>query len=129
MAGITILALLCQGGCGGESVEMPETHAAGGKVLAASGEPLGGGLVEFNSTSGKTYSTNGVIEPDGTFSLNTMVDGETVEGATPDTYQVIVMPHMSDDPEQQHASEPVQLSETFEITAGGENNFTIQLRK
>jgi hypothetical protein len=70
-----------------------------------------------------------VIEPDGTFSLNTMVDGETIEGATPDTYQVIVMPHMSDDPEQQHASEPVQLSETFEITAGGENNFTIQLRK
>ena len=128
LASLSAWVLLWQVGCG-QSVEMPETHSAGGNVLSAKGTPLGGGLVEFKSTTGGAYSTNGVIEPDGTFSLNTMVDGATVDGAMPDTYSVTVMPPMSDDPELQHESEPVHLSETFEVTAGGENRFTIKLKR
>jgi len=125
--GILFLTLLCQTGCGKPAPDLPDTYAVTGKVLQADGKAMSGGLIEFQSTVDPPVTTNGVIQQDGTFSLSTMVEGEKLPGAIPGTYRVVIMPPMSDQPEEQHSFEPISVSQTYEVKSEGTNEFTIEL--
>jgi len=124
-----LLGLASQSGCGGSAAPLPETYPATGKVLQADGTAMTGGLVEFQSTAGPAATTNGEIQPDGTFTLFTMVEGERLAGAIPGTYRVTIMPMMSDQAEEQHLVEPISPPQTYEVKADGPNEFTIELKK
>lgn len=124
-----ILGLLGPSGCGGSGADLPETYQVTGKILQEDGSPMNGGLVEFQATTGAPVTTNGEIQPDGTFTLTTMIEEKKLPGAVPGTYRVVIIPLMSDQAEQQHAFEPMTVPQTYDVKSDGANEFTIELKK
>jgi hypothetical protein len=98
-AGLLALAACFQSGCGASDEPLPATYEVTGSVLAADGQPMPGGMVEFRSTAGESFSAIGRIQPDGTLSLTTMVNGKKLPGAVAGRHQVIVMPPLPDNPQ------------------------------
>lgn len=118
----------CQSGCGGRSKEeIPSTHEVTGTVVSADGTPLAGGMIEFRSKAGTPRSAIGMIQPDGTFSLSTMVGGKKLVGAVAGLHQVTVMLPPPATQDVQPVPEPVFLPAPLEVKPGGGNRFTIKL--
>jgi hypothetical protein len=65
----------------------------------------------------------GEIQPDGTFTLATVVGDDVVPGAKPGQYRVTVVPRMGED---QSATPPIELKSTYTIEPGG-GPLTVQL--
>ena len=127
---LTLLAFVASGlaGCGGsEKASPPTTYQATGTVLSADGQPVSGGMIEFRSTEGKPVSAIGQIQPDGSFSLSTLVDSTKVPGAVAGRHQVIVMPSPPDTGDIQPIAQPVVVPTLCEVTPDGANQFTVRL--
>ena len=122
LACLLLACLLLCAGCGGApEIEIPQTHPAGGKVLKA-GQPLTAGTVEFQPQGAAGQRASGEIQPDGTFSLSTIVDVEKVAGAVPGQYKATVIPPIPADQNVQIFNPP----DVFTVEAK-DNQFTIQI--
>jgi hypothetical protein len=119
------LVWLAGTGCGGSGGQpLPKTHPVTGKVFYKGGQPLPGGVIEFQSESNPTLTTLGDIGPDGTFELSTLFQNERLHGAAEGPYHVTVIPRMSD-------NRPValfQLPRLYAVKAE-DNYFSIELEK
>jgi len=112
-------------GCGGSGgMPPPQTHPVSGKVFYKGGQPLRGGVIQFQSASDPSLTTKGDIEPDGTFELITLYQNEQLPGATQGQYHVTVIPRMAD-------NKPVdihQLPRLYTVEAK-DNTFSIELER
>jgi len=128
-AAVLLAVAVCfQGGCGQPDQDLPATYEVKGTLVSADGQPIGGGMIEFRSKAGASLSAVGRTQPDGTFSLTTMVNNRKVPGAVAGPHQVTVMPPPPDTQDVQAVAEPVVLPDTFEVKPDGSNEFTIKLR-
>src|SRR5262245_61851004 len=92
-----VLAFLGLGGLAGCGPAGPTTYPVRGKVELAGGDPrqLAGSNVEAALESDRTVRASGVIQPDGTFTLETLHAGVLRKGALAGTYRVRLI--LSDD--------------------------------
>lgn len=82
-------------GCGKESaVLLPTTHTVAGQIVDKSGRPLTFGAVEFVSMRDEKVQAIGKVNPDGTFSLMTVIGKDSVPGAVEGPHRVTFMPSM-----------------------------------
>ncbi len=81
-------------GCSGQPP--PATYPVSGQVLQADRSPLTGGEVVFNPLGRSDASTTGVIQPDGSFELITVVNGQRVPGALAGEHRVTVVGEMDE---------------------------------
>jgi hypothetical protein len=81
-------------GCGSDG---PKTYTVRGRVEVAGGgaKHLVGANVEAALDSDPTVRASGVIEPDGTFSLETLHEGKILKGAQAGNYKARII--LSDD--------------------------------
>lgn len=83
-------------GCGEAG---PKTHRVNGRVELAGGNAgdLAGATVEAALESNTTTRASGVIQPDGTFKLETLHNGVILKGAMEGKYQVRILNSDDDD--------------------------------
>ncbi|MCA9118800.1 MAG: hypothetical protein H6822_04985 [Planctomycetaceae bacterium] len=125
---IVFAAMVFQLGCSDAAPEPPETFEAKGTVLRTDGTPFSGGLIEFQATTGQPVTINSVINDDGSFALETMIEGHRISGALPGTYQAVIMPALGNQIEQQEQEvEPIVYSKPIEVKASGVNEFVIEV--
>src|SRR5262245_52307772 len=93
-AAVLLLVALASAGCGPGG---PKTHPVTGKVELAGGDlsHLAGSHVEAALTGDPTVRASGEIQPDGTFTLETLHRGTVLKGAVEGSYQARIVP--SDD--------------------------------
>ncbi len=119
--------LIATVGCGGTKPpppNLPTVHKVTGHVISKqTGQPITAGAVQFESLEAAAQVAIADVQPDGTFSLNTFVDGHKLEGAVPGQQRVTFMPRTTED---QSAAVPVTLVETFEVKESG-NDFKIEI--
>jgi hypothetical protein len=83
-------------GCGGPAI--PPTYAVTGKVVYKDGTPLAGGMIEFQPAGQPSLKTTASVEKDGTFTLSTLVEGQTrTAGAVEGEHRVVVVPSRGED--------------------------------
>ena len=126
---LTLLAVAASAlaGCGGSEEELPPTYGVTGTVLSADGQPASGGMIEFRTTEGKPVSAIGLIQPDGSFTLSTLVASTKVTGAVAGRHQVIVMPSPPDTGDIQAIAQPVIVPPLCEVKPDGANLFTVRI--
>ncbi len=118
----TALLAVSLGGCGASS---PKTYPVKGK-LVFKGDDIKrfiGGTIEFVLKDDPNVRAAGVIEEDGTFSLNTYHDGKKLKGAVPGHYQILVHP-----PGWGSPLGSADATALYNVKPG-DNEFTIQLAK
>ena len=119
------LAILILAGCGGARTTSPKTYAVTGTLRYKDGTPLKEGLVQFQSTTGLTFTITGEIH-DGTFVLSTLLEGgKKKPGAIPDQYRVIVVPRG----ENQIVEQVKPAPEIVTVEATEDNRFEIVVEK
>ncbi|MCA9246694.1 MAG: hypothetical protein KDA42_06250 [Planctomycetales bacterium] len=106
-------------GCG-RPAPKTETFPVVGKVLLPNGEPLAGGAIEFHCQEGARLNAFGEIAADGTFSLNTVVEGTRVAGAVAGEHRVTIVPPM----DESQSAVPILLRDTYPVTRG-QNDLSI----
>jgi len=119
---LLVVAVLSAGGCGDSSPAPPLTWRVAGTVLDEDGRPLDGGIIQFLSQRDPTLNMSSVIQPDGSFELQTIHGNENLHGAIKGPCQVMVTPPIV----AVEVPEVIVLSETYHI-AEDENHFVIQL--
>jgi hypothetical protein len=123
--GVLLALSFCMtAGCQPGSKKMPAMHPVEGKVVYKTGQPMTGGVVNFQSQADQSLTTTGEIQPDGSFSLSTFADKERVKGAPLGEYRVTVVPPLGAD----HSVRPISIAKPYKIEAK-ENRFTITLDK
>ena len=125
---LLLLAVLLLGcGSGKTSGEkLPELVVTKGTLKKADGSAVNGGFVELRPEgSTATTTINSIVEAGGKFDLGTFTAGDRHSGAPPGRYQVTYLPEMGTNPEQQHQSQPIVLSEIVEIKSGQENSLSL----
>lgn len=116
----------CLAGCGGGG-EVPKTYPVTGEVVFKGGEPLKGGLVEFQPPEGPSLLlTQGEIQADGRFSLWTLVNDRKVPGALPGRHRVKVHPPQGDD---QSMEEVKVLQAEYTVEPSERNHFQIVIER
>lgn len=120
LALLVAAAVASLAGCGSNSAV--KTYPATGKVVVTGGQDWTGGVVEFESLTNPEHKTMGKIGKNGSFTLETLVEGRRTAGALEGQYRVTVIPPMRED----QTGEPVTLSQTFTVEPR-ENSFTIEL--
>ena len=125
--GIVWLSLLAMG-CGKHADPVPTTYEVRGRVLKADGSPYINGLIEFRCDSDPTVTTNAIIQPDGSFVLETLAGDKKIPGAIAGMHQVTITPLMTGDQTEQSVAGPIFLRQKYEVTAGL-NDLEIRLPK
>jgi hypothetical protein len=121
---VTAAALaLWSGGCSSPSKELPKTYDVTGKVVFKNGQPLSGGTIQFQPTTDSGLTTTGRIQPDGGFSLNTLVGETKLPGAAAGKYRVTVIPPMGAD----QAAQPISIPEAYTVKPQDDNHFQITI--
>jgi hypothetical protein len=119
------LGILLVAGCGRTPATSPKTFGVTGTIRYKDGTPLKEGMVQFQSTTGRAFTTTGEIH-DGAFSLTTLLEsGKKKPGAIPDTYRVIVVPRGENQIVEQVAPTP----EIVDVDARDDNRFEIVVKK
>ncbi|HKI37563.1 MAG TPA: hypothetical protein VKA46_37250 [Gemmataceae bacterium] len=131
VATAALAGLLLAAGCTGSGKPLPTTYPVSGKVLYADGTPMTGGLVQFKPEGNPDVTTTGAIQQDGSFTLNSTVEKQQVEGAIEGPHTVTILPPLGEDQRAARggAPLPVQLRETITVKADGPNNFTLTVPK
>lgn len=112
-------------GCGGGSTNpLPETFSVKGSLKDSSDAPVKDGMIVFQSPENAEFSSQAEIQPDGTFQLFTLVEGQRIDGVRPGDYRATYYPKMT----EAQTEVPVELGETYTVKAG-ENVFEIKLEK
>jgi hypothetical protein len=120
-----LFCFACSGCTSAPEPNLPTAHPVTGTVVDAAGQPITGGTLQFEALASAGQMGIAEIQPDGAFTVHTFVDGHKLIGAVPGPQRVTYMPLMTED---QAAANPVTLTETFEVQAGG-NEFTIKVPK
>jgi hypothetical protein len=118
------LILVLGAGCGPTATH-PKTYSVKGTVVYKDGQPLAGGVVEFRSTKDPMVRATGTVGPDGTFTLFTPTQKDSIAGAEEGEYSVNIIPRMEGD---QTAGPPqIQISgkKTYTIKPDDPNEITI----
>lgn len=94
-----LLATLVVTGCDSG----PAVYPIHGKLTASSGDPslLAGHSIEIVSRENNQIRSFGSINPDGTFEIESLIEGKLVKGALPGDYAGRVV-FTDDDPAQRH---------------------------
>lgn len=95
LLGFGLLLALLTAGCGDDSggeLEQVTPYPVTGKVLLPSGEPLTEGRITFVPVGENGRQAIGMIQPDGSFTLTTINEGD---GAGPGEYQVRIVSTLS----------------------------------
>jgi hypothetical protein len=116
-----VLTLLTACGTGRPRIPPPPTYPVSGKVVSRSGQPITNGSIGFQSKNNIEWSANGEIQPDGSFSLTTLVDGQKVPGAAEGEHEVTYYPLMS----EAQTEVPVTLPKPITVEAKQDNQITI----
>lgn len=112
-------------GCGGDSTKpLPETFSVKGSLKDSSDSHVKDGMIVFQSPENAEFSSQSEIQPDGTFQLFTLVEGQRIDGVRPGGYRATYYPKMT----EAQTEVPVELDETYTVKAG-ENVFEIKLKK
>lgn len=124
---VSTLVLLTAIGCSQTKPpppNLPTVHKVTGQVIdKKTSQPITTGAVQFESLATAAQVAIADVQPDGSFSLNTFVDGHKLEGAVPGPQRVTFMPRTTED---QSAAVPVTLPQTFEVKESG-NDFKIAI--
>jgi hypothetical protein len=88
----SIALAICLGCRNGSPEELPKTFPVVGKVVDSAGHPVTSGAVEFVSTANEKIQAVGKLQPDGTFSLTTMVGSASLPGAVEGKHKVTLLP-------------------------------------
>jgi hypothetical protein len=112
----------------GDQPEFPELHPVTG-VVTRSGAPVSGGVVQFQrQPATQEFLVNGVVGPDGAFSLSTVRTtdsrGERRDGAPAGEYRVTYLPEMLD--QTAAPPDPITLQE-LQTVASTDNTLSIEL--
>lgn len=121
---LLIIGALLLVGCGGSSKPLPETFVVKGSVKAPTDSPMKDGMIVFQSPENAEYASQAEIQPDGSFQLFTLIEGQRIDGARAGDYRATYFPRMT----EAQTEVPVELDETYTVKAG-ENVFEIQLKK
>src|SRR5688572_23465553 len=81
------LVVVLLSGCG---PALPKTYPVTGKVVDPAGKPWAGGSIMFQLAADPRVVADGVIGPDGTFTLTTKMYGKAKEGAAEGEHSVMV---------------------------------------
>lgn len=120
MSAIAALIVLVAG-CG--RTDGPKTYPVTGQVVFKQGQPLRGGMLQFQSLDFPNVTTVGEIKPDGSFSLYTVAGTTKLPGAVPGKHQVtVILP-----PNKRNENIPVRLSQQVVVKADDTNAITIKL--
>lgn len=125
MLAVTMLTgLLIAGGCGSStsSDPPPEVFAVIGTIADSSGAKVTAGMLEFRSATGAESSAQADIQPDGSFTVYTLFEGEKLAGAAAGEYTATFYPPMS----QSQSEVPVSLDAPF-VVEKTENRFEVKL--
>jgi hypothetical protein len=116
--------MLMVAGCGSDTASEPppEVFAVTGTIADSSGAKVTAGMLEFRSTTGAESSAQADIQPDGSFTVFTLFEGEKLAGAAPGEYNVTFYPPMS----QSQTEVPVSLDAPL-VVEKTENRFEVKL--
>lgn len=118
------IVLLAAGCYSKPSYTPPSTYAVTGKVVATAGKLPTGALIKFVPPGGK-LAGEGIIRPDGRFTLRTLFHEEWLPGAVegPDRTVQILVPLGAD----RLGGQTIQVDQTYTIEPK-ENEFTVTLK-
>jgi hypothetical protein len=108
-----LLALLA-GGCS-SSEPTAKLSPAEGKIVIKGGGSLAGGTVEFIPVEGIYGAAVGEIAADGSYKLQTAIQGKRRDGAMPGTYNVVINPPVKGE----NLQNPIEIKQTVTIPEGG----------
>ena len=125
LVGLLAVGILTVGGCGGVEppANLPKLYGAVGTVNRPGGEAITGGTVQFQSVDQPEHVALAEIQPDGSFKLQTIVDGNKFTGAVEGPQRVTFLPMNSQSPT---AEQPHTFTELFVIKPE-QNQFTITI--
>src|SRR5207244_5486966 len=92
-------------------------YAAKGKVVYSDGTPMTSGFIEFQSVKHPGLRINAEIKKDGTFTLETLVDGQRLRGAPEGEHKVTITPMLTGDQTLQPDLKPIILPKVYTINA------------
>lgn len=115
MASIAFSALIAMisFGCK-QTPDMPTTYPASGKVVYKDGNPMSGGVVQFQAEKDDGTTTVGETDDRGHFALRTLKGNRQKDGAQEGIYRVTILPPQSED---HQIAPPIELKETIAIAA------------
>jgi hypothetical protein len=123
LIGSVCLLTLVVAGCGSPGPTLPQTYPAGGSVVYKGGTPMRGGSIQLTTSADPLLRILGEIQPDGTFTLNTLKDKAKAAGAPEGEYQVIVLPPLQG---EHRGVPPINLPRPYKVEPR-ENRFKIEL--
>ncbi len=97
-----------------QTPDMPTTYPASGKVVYKDGNPMSGGVVQFQTGKDDGTTTVGETDGRGHFALQTLKGNHKKEGAQEGIYRVTILPPQSDD---HQIAPPIEIEETYTIAA------------
>lgn len=110
-------------GCSKPQPELPPTYAVTGQVVYSDGQPMPGGFVEFISLANPSTSMQAYVEPDGKFTLRSIVGNTSVAGGLEGDCKVQVTL-----PIEPNKSPPtIVLKKPYKIETAAPNHFEIKL--
>jgi hypothetical protein len=117
-------SVLLGAGCSSTPADPPpKTYPVKGKVTSrATGKPLTGGSVQFETTGKTPVSVLGDIQSDGSFTVFTLHNKQRLDGAPEGSYHVGVVPPQTD---QQVPA--VVIEQVFQVKPDGTNDFKIEV--
>jgi hypothetical protein len=84
--------LLTAGCAQRETVKPPPTVSVKGMVLDKNKKPFPGGSIEFRLISNPEFTTMGIIQDDGSFTLRTIAGNANIEGVQEGDHKVTIVP-------------------------------------
>lgn len=115
------LMIVAMAGCNSEA-KGPPLSPAKGVAKGIGGIPMTGGTLEFTPAEGTAGSAVADIQPDGTFTIYTIVEGQRRPGAMVGNYVVTVIPPGVGEKQM----DPITLIGTTTIKEG-ENNLAFDV--
>lgn len=122
--GLAILFVAGLFGCGQtQSVTPPKTYMVEGVVVRKDGTPFPGGMINFRPAAPSEFSSNGLIQDDGTFTLETIAGNAKVAGAQEGEHHVMVLPKGTT-----QDLKPIVLKKTYKVEPA-DNKITVRLEQ
>jgi hypothetical protein len=120
-----VCTLLLSMGCGlsdGRVVKDYKFNPVKGRVFTGD-QPMTQGTVEFQPVSDPNFTSAGPIQPDGSFTLTTIMPGKTNSGAPEGEYRVMISVPQ---PPGQRPVGPFRIPEKITVNPG-ENDFKLRI--